>query len=141
MCHDRRDMPVAAGLGDVDYTIPDDALDFLERLRSAALVVTFRLHAFLPCLAMGVPAVNVSYDERSAGMMRTLGLEDWDVDFLTEPDLTSAVLDRADRLEDLDRLRADCAPGWRELEDTLHGAIREFAAAVDGYAGRAIATA
>ena len=137
LCHDRRDMPFAAGLGDTEYTIPDDAPDFLERLRAAALVITFRLHAFLPCLAMGVPAVNVSYDERSAGMMRTLGLEEWDVDFLGEPDLTSAVLDRIDRLEDLDRLRADCAPAWHELEQTLHGAIRDFAAAVDGYARRA----
>ena len=136
LCHDRRDMPFAAGLGDIDYTLPDDAPHFLERLRSASLVVTFRLHAFLPCLAMGVPAVNISYDERSAGMMQTLGLEEWDVDFLTESDLTSAILDRADRLDDLERLRSDCAPAWRELEDTLLGAIGDFGAAVARYAGR-----
>ena len=136
LCHDRRDMPFAAGLGDADYTLPDDAPDFLERLRSASLVVTFRLHAFLPCLAMGVPAVNVSYDERSAGMLRTIGLEEWDIDFLAEPDLTSAVIDRADRLEDLELLRASCAPRWRELEDTLHGSIRDFGAAVARYAAR-----
>jgi polysaccharide pyruvyl transferase len=134
LCHDRRDMPFAAGFSDIDYTLPDDALDFLERLQSASLVVTFRLHAFLPSLALGVPAVNVSYDERSAGMMGTLGLEEWDVDFLTESDLTSTILDRAHRPQDLERLRTGCASGWRELEGTLHGAIRDFGAAVDRYA-------
>jgi hypothetical protein len=136
LCHDRRDMPFAAGFGEIDYAIPDDAPHFLDRLRSAALVVTFRLHAFLPCLALGVPAVNISYDERSAGMMRTLGLEEWDIDFLTEPDLAGAVLDRASRLDELDRLRVECAPRWRDMEESLHGAIREFALAVAGYGGR-----
>jgi hypothetical protein len=134
LCHDRRDMPFAAGFGDIDYTLPDDAVDFLQRLRSASLVVTFRLHSFLPCLALGVPAVNISYDERSAGMMRTLGLEEWDVNLLSESDLTSAVLDRADRPDDLERLRTYCAPRWHDMEDTLHGAIREFADAVRRYA-------
>jgi hypothetical protein len=134
LCHDRRDMPFAAGFGDIDYTLPDDAADFLARLRSASFVVTFRLHAFLPCLALGVPAVNISYDERSGGMMRTLGLEEWDVDLLTEPDLTDAVLDRADRREDLERLRAHCAPGWHDMEYRLHTGIREFADAVHRYA-------
>jgi Polysaccharide pyruvyl transferase len=136
LCHDRRDMPFAAGFGDVDYTLPDDALDFLGRLRSASFVVTFRLHSFLPGVAMGVPAVNVSYDERSAGMMRTLGLEEWDVDFLTESDLAGAVLDRADRIEDLELLRAQRAQQWRELEETLRGAIRDFGDAIAGYARR-----
>jgi polysaccharide pyruvyl transferase WcaK-like protein len=129
-------MPFAAGFGDVDYTLPDDAPDFLAGLRSASLVVTFRLHAFLPCLALGVPAVNVSYDERSAGMMRTLGLEDWDVDLLTEPDLAGAALDRVDRLEELEALRARRAPEWGALEGTLSGAIREFGDAVGRYAWR-----
>jgi hypothetical protein len=134
LCHDRRDMRFAAGFGDIDYTLPDHAFDFLGRLQSASLLVTFRLHAFLPSLAMAVPAVNVSYDERSAGMMRTLGLEEWDVDLLTDSDLTSSILDRADRLEDLERLRTSCAPRWRQLEDTLAGAIRDFSDAVHRYA-------
>jgi hypothetical protein len=137
LCHDRRDMPFAAGLDGVEYTIPDDAADFLGRLRSASLVVTFRLHSFLPCLAMGVPAINISYDERSGGMMRTLGLYEWDVDFLAEPDLSSAVLDRAGRLDDLERLRADRGPRWRELEDSLRLAIGAFGEAVAGYELRA----
>lgn len=136
LCHDRRDVPFAAAFTEIDYVLPDDVIQYLARLQSASLVVAFRLHAFLPCLAMGVPAVNVSYDERSAGMMRTLGLEEWDVPFLAEPDLTGAVLDRADRMDDLERLRTERAPAWRELEDALHAAIRDFGAAVDSYVGR-----
>jgi hypothetical protein len=136
LCHDRRDMPFAAGLGEDDYAIPDDAPHFLARLRAASLVVTFRLHSFLPCLAMGVPAINISYDERSAGMVRTLGLREWDIDFLTEPDVTSAVLDRAGRLDDLDRMRADAAPAWRVMEETLQRSIRGFGTAVARYSGR-----
>jgi len=136
LCHDRRDMPFAAGFDGVEYTIPDDAADFLGRLRSASLVVTFRLHSFLPSLAMGVPAINVSYDERSAGMMRTLGLAEWDVDLLAEPDLTGAVLDRAARLGDLEQLRAACGPRRRELEDVLRGALGDFSEAVARYERR-----
>lgn len=133
LCHDRRDMPFAAGFGDVPYLIPDDAPDFLGRLRSASLVVTFRLHSFLPCLAMGVPVIGISYDERSRGMMSTLGLEGWDIDFLTEPDLTAAVLDRADRLDELEGLRLELAPRWGALEDELRRAISAFGDAVAHY--------
>lgn len=133
LCHDRRDMAFAAGFDDVAYAIPDDAADFLGRLRSAALVVSFRLHSFLPCMALGVPAVNISYDERSAGMMRTLGLGDWDLDFLSTPGLAAAAVERADRLEELEALRAANATRWAGLEDALRAALSRFGDAVTGY--------
>lgn len=133
LCHDRRDMAFAAGIEDVAYAIPDDASDFLGRLRSAALVVSFRLHSFLPCMALDVPAINVSYDERSAGMMRTLGLGEWDLDFLATTDLAGAVLERTDRLADLEAMRRANAARWTGLEDALRSAISRFGGAVREY--------
>ncbi len=133
LCHDKRDLPFAAGFGDVEYVLPEDVFSYLGLLRRAALVVSFRLHAFVPCLSFGVPAVNISYDERSASLVRTLGLADWDVDFLGEDDVTAAVLDRARRPDDLAALVARARPGWEALEQTTRAAIGDFAQAVREY--------
>jgi hypothetical protein len=134
LCHDKRDMAFAASLGNVDYVLPDDVDAYFGLLREAPLVVAFRLHAFVPCLSLGVPAINVSYDERSLSLVRTIGLEEWDINLLGEPNVTGAVLDRVGRLDDLHRLRENAAPIWWRLEETLRGALRGFAEEVRAYA-------
>ena len=50
LCHDLRDLEFASSFTDVDYILPDDVHGYLQLLREAALVVSFRLHAFVPCL-------------------------------------------------------------------------------------------
>ena len=134
LCHDKRDLAFASSFGDVAYVLPDDATAYLAMLRRARLVVSFRLHAFLPCLSFGTPAINLSYDERSQSLVRTLGLEAWDIDYLRCADVAGAVLDRARRPEDLRALVAAARPGWDELAGTTRGAVRTFATAVRAYA-------
>lgn len=135
LCHDKRDLAFAAGFGDVPYILPDDVLSHLDLLRRARLVVTFRLHAFVPCLSFGTPAVNLSYDERSVSLVRTLGLEEWDIDLLREPDVPAAVLDRARRPGDLREMVRRARPTWDALEQTTRRAVTDFADAVQAYAG------
>ena len=133
LCHDTRDLAFASSLGDVEFILPDDVYSYVMLLRTAPLVVSFRLHAFLPCLSLGTPAINISYDERSSSLVRTIGLADWDIDFVRCPDPVAAVQDRCRRLGDLDALKAAARPTWTHLEDVMRGAMGTFARLVDAY--------
>jgi len=134
LCHDMRDASFAASLGDMEFVLPQDAYTLVELLRCAPLVVTFRLHAFLPCVSVGTPAINISYDERSHSLLRTIGLDRWDIDFVRTPDVAGAVRDRAARLGDLDALRSAARPIWHGYEQVLRDGAAEFATLVRRYA-------
>jgi hypothetical protein len=135
LCHDTRDLPFACSLGDVEYILPDDIYSYLELLRCASLVVSFRLHAFLPCVSFGTAAIHISYDERSQSLVRTIGLDAWDIDFVRTRDVAAAVRDRCARLGDLAALREAAQPRWREQERVMRETVAAFAACVQAYAG------
>jgi len=134
LCHDTRDVAFASSLGDVDYILAEDIYSHLELLRNAPLVVSFRLHAFLPCVSFGTPAINISYDERSLSLVRTIGLGEWDIDFVRSRDVVAEVRDRCARLVDLRALREATQPRWRELEGVMRDAMASFAGLVKAYA-------
>jgi hypothetical protein len=134
LCHDTRDLAFAMSLGGIEYILPDDVYTHLELLRRAPLVVSFRLHAFLPCLSFGTPAINLSYDERSLSLVRSIGMEAWDIDFVRTRDVVAAVRDRAARLPDLLQLRRAAQPVWEAQERVMREALATFAARVRGYA-------
>ncbi|HET8796309.1 MAG TPA: polysaccharide pyruvyl transferase family protein [Thermoanaerobaculia bacterium] len=136
LCHDTRDLAFASSLGAIEYVLADDVYSHLELLRRVPLVVTFRLHAFLPCVSFGTPAINISYDERSLSLVRTLGLDAWDVDYVRSGDVVSEVRDRCARIGEgeLDRLRGAAQPRWHELESTMRDAMAAFASRVRAYA-------
>ena len=134
MCHDTRDLTFASGFGAHDLIVPDDVYSYLDLLRRARLVVSFRLHAFVPCLSFGTPAINISYDERSRSLVRTLGFEPWDVDFVTGTDLVAEIRDRCQRLDELPQLRQRVQTCWERLEQVQRRAVSSFAAHVAEYA-------
>jgi Polysaccharide pyruvyl transferase len=133
LCHDRRDLSFASSF-DAEYLFPDDVYSYLETLRRARLVLSFRLHAFLPCLSFGTPAINLSYDERSHSLVRTIGMEPWDIDFVRTPDVIGEVRDRCRRLDELAELRRQARPTWAGLDRAMSSAVGRFAELVRGYA-------
>src|SRR5207244_4344794 len=133
-CHDARDLTFVSSLGDVEYIVPDDVYSYLELLRRARLVVSFRLHAFVPCLSFGTPAINISYDERSRSLVRTLGFESWDIDFVCARDVVADVRNRCARLHEFADLRRRAQPCWQRLEDVMRRAMASFARLVTAYA-------
>jgi hypothetical protein len=133
LCHDTRDLEFASSLGPVDYLLPDDVYAYLDLLRRARLVVSFRLHAFVPCVSFGTPAVNISYDERSQSLMRTIGFADWDIDFLGAGDVVERVLDRCRRLQAYASLRDRSRALWDDHERTMRDAMTRFAGLVRSY--------
>jgi hypothetical protein len=136
LCHDVRDVAFASTFADVEYILSDDVYSHLALLRNARLVVTFRLHAFLPCLAFGTPAINVSYDERSRSLVRTIGMESWDIDLIRSDDVVSEVRERCTRLHELAELRAAAQPQWVQLTKTMRDQMASFAALVNAYASQ-----
>jgi hypothetical protein len=134
LCHDIRDVAFASSLGDIEYILADDVHSHLAVLRSAPLVVSFRLHAFLPCVSMGIPAINISYDERSLSLVRTIGMEAWDIDLVRSPDVVAEVRDRCRRLGELAALREAAQPRWAELTGVMRAQTAAFAAMVREYA-------
>jgi len=135
LCHDTRDLMFASSLGDLEYIVPDDVYSYLALLRRARLVVSFRLHAFVPCLSFGTPAINISYDERSLSLVRTLGFESWDIDFVRSSDVVAEVRDRCCRLDAFANQRLDARPLWQQLETVMTSAMSSFAGLVNAYAG------
>jgi polysaccharide pyruvyl transferase WcaK-like protein len=134
LCHDLRDLPFASALGELEYLVPDDVYSYLALLRQARLVVTYRLHAFVPCLSFGVPAINISYDERSLSLVRTLGFGCWDVDFVKSDDVVAEVRNRCARLDQFQELRRAAQSRWAALGGVMKGAMSSFARLVTGYA-------
>jgi hypothetical protein len=134
LCHDKRDMAFAASLGNVEYILPDDVETYFDLLRGAELVVSFRLHAFLPCLSLGTPTINISYDERSLSLVRTIGMGDWDIDLVKEPDVASLVMDRIDRIDELSTLLGAARKVWAPLEEKLLSALRDLVNEAYAYA-------
>jgi polysaccharide pyruvyl transferase WcaK-like protein len=131
VCHDYQDLAFAARFSGVSSLYTEDARQLVGWLQAAAVCVTYRLHGFMACLSLGVPTVNVSYDERSAGLVAAVGLGDWDVDLARSRDVVAAVGERLDSLGTLARSReALLADHWAALRARQRQALDRFAAAV-----------
>jgi hypothetical protein len=105
VCHDYADIGFAAGFPEAPLIYFDDVERYVEALRRCRLNVSYRLHAFLPCLAFGTPTIHLSYDERGKDMVATTGMGVWDIDIHREPDVTAAIMDRVQNLDRFLKLR------------------------------------
>jgi len=126
LCHDHRDLAFAASFAGLGYLYTDDVFTYLGWLRSCRLNVGYRLHATLPCLALGTPTISISYDERATSLLESVGLGRWDINMMTCGDVAAAVADRLDRLDELSALRAQAQPRWQALRTTLTEAFEYF---------------
>lgn len=77
LCNDSRDLDFATAFRytkQVDSVYTNDAYQYLALLKSASMVVSYRLHATLPAISFGTPTVNIVYDERAMSLFDDLGL-------------------------------------------------------------------
>jgi polysaccharide pyruvyl transferase WcaK-like protein len=136
LCNDIRDVEYASifqGTRAVDFIYTSDVTWYLALLKSAELLVSYRLHATLPAISYGTPTVSVSYDERAMSLLEALGLSEWDIDMVRSSSVIGDVRNRLGRLEDLAALRARCMPDWDRLGDVQLRAMSEFADKVKAY--------
>lgn len=127
LCHDHRDIPFAASFSDIDYLYTEDAYTYLTYLKNTRLNLTFRLHSFIPCLALGVPTIKISYDQRALSMLEAIGMQDWNIN-LVEQDIVQEVENRLNNLSDLESTKQQLKNTvWAELRQTIVENCQNFA--------------
>jgi len=134
VCHDYRDLELAKAFPATPLLYFDDVAGYVEALRDCRLSVSYRLHAFLPCLSFGTPSIHLSYDERGKEMVAAAGMGDWDIDLTREPDVVAAVMSRARSIGRYRALRFAAQASIAAMRTTSLAGIRRFA---DDVAGRA----
>lgn len=127
LCHDRRDISFAASFENIEFVYPGDVYSYLALLRAAPLVVSYRVHSVLPSLSFGTPTIKISYDERGASLMKTIGLGGWDIDMVKNIDVVEQVEERYSRLNDLQDLVAQSKDLWEGYYQTNLAAFETFA--------------
>lgn len=131
VCHDYRDIELAKGFPRTPLLYFDDVGAYVTALRECRLSISYRLHAFLPCLAFGTPSVHLSYDERGKEMLAAAGMGDWGIDLTREPDLVAAVMSRVRNVERYRELRLAAQAAIAALHATSLAGVRRFAAIVE----------
>jgi Polysaccharide pyruvyl transferase len=135
-CHDYADIEFAAGFPEAGMIYYDDVERYIQALRRCRLNITFRLHAFLPCLAFGTPTVHLSYDERGASMVAASGMAAWDINILSEVDVVAAVMKRARDPEAFQRIRKASQPALQTLRQRTDAGLARFSQAVEAYVAK-----
>lgn len=132
LCHDHRDIPFAATFDGFEYLYTEDVYTYLSYLRNTRLNLTYRLHSFLPCMAYGIPAIKISYDQRAISMLETIGMNEWNINLLTD-NLVTELSNRISNLIDLNVMCEKLKPTiWAGLKDTLSSNFDKFAKEVTG---------
>ena len=131
VCHDPRDLRFAAAFPDVPSLYTEDPLVFLDWLRNAALVLTFRLHSFLPSGVFGTPAVHFSYDERALGLIDVAQLSACDVDYVRAADPVASALALASAPDALRRSQCEARRGWPALKAAMMTGLRTWTTAME----------
>ena len=132
LCHDYIDIEFAAGFPEAPMIYFDDVDHYVGALRDCFLNVSYRLHAFLPCLAFGSHSIHLSYDERGRSMLATVGMGAWDIDLLQEGDCVAAVMDRAREAGRYRSARDAALPVIDALRRTTIEGLKRFRGAIDG---------
>lgn len=126
LCHDHRDIEFANSVPDIDYYYTDDIYTYLTLLRNTKINIAFRLHSFLPCLAFGIPAIKISYDQRALSMMDTINMSEWNINYLKD-NLISEINNRIDNIDDLKSISERNRNGkWKILKEKLNTEFSNF---------------
>jgi len=133
LCHDHRDISFASSFPECEYHYTEDSNHFLSMIASADSVISFRLHSFLPAVVYKTHAVNLSYDQRAASALCSLGLDKWNIDYLNDSSPLELVLARySDRLGFTSLLR-EASTIQDELKNKQVEGMKQFVELVHNY--------
>jgi polysaccharide pyruvyl transferase WcaK-like protein len=124
LCHDHRDIAFAKSFNE-PWTFTSDVYTYLSLIRHAELVITYRLHSFLPALSFDTPVVKVSYDERAISLIADLGYDDWNINVM-QGNVTDEVYGRLKSLQELGKLKVKNQALWSDFEQTIISKFSEF---------------
>lgn len=124
LCHDHRDIAFAKSFSE-PWTYTSDVYTYLSLIRHAELIITYRLHSFLPALSFETPVVKVSYDERAMSLVSDLGYDNWNINVM-QGNVTEQVSERLNSLSDLQKLKKKNQALWNAYEETILSKFSEF---------------
>ena len=134
LCHDHRDIPFAVSFTDLEYVYTGDAYSYLSLLRSCELNISYRLHATLPCMSFGTPSIKISYDERAASMMNTIGLGEWNINLVDSEDLLGDVINRIEKINKFQEDLTSIKKCWNDTYNNMTHSLERFSKDVKTYA-------
>jgi polysaccharide pyruvyl transferase WcaK-like protein len=130
LCHDHRDISFAQSFLDFEYLYTEDIYTYLSLLKNTKLNITYRLHSFLPCISMGIPAIKISYDQRALSLLETLGMGDWNID-LVKNNVVKEIENRIQNIGELEVIKEkNRKEKWPAIKSVIESNFAEFARAV-----------
>ena len=133
LCHDHRDISFATSFPGIPMRYFEDPREFLAALQTTPLLVSYRLHSFIPAMVFGTPSVKISYDERAVSAMRTLGLGDWNINIFEDENPEPAIRARITKSDSLSEIWAALETTRGGLKSVQQAAMRRFKESVDAY--------
>jgi len=125
LCHDTRDISFSCSLG-MPYIYTGDVFSYLSMIKNCKLLISYRLHSFLPALSFGTPCIKISYDQRALSLINDIGYGSWNINMFEERDVEKAVFDRIDRIDELKELVTMNALLWKSYHGTILRAFESF---------------
>lgn len=136
LCNDSRDLDFAQqfkGSRNVDTLYTSDIYEYLAILRDATIVVSFRLHATIPSIAMGTPVVNILYDERAVSLCGDLNILSSGYNILTDKDFRSKVCEKINQGGYSIKDHSKTKGLWQEITKMQFSKLDEFKKLVSSY--------
>jgi polysaccharide pyruvyl transferase WcaK-like protein len=123
LCHDQRDISFAESVDGIGYHYTSDIYEYLSLIKKARIIVSMRVHSSLPSAALKTPFINISYDQRGESLMRSIGLEDWDIDLIHCNNIMHEIDNRLRSLDNIDIFHNKNIDLWNELNQRQFEAI------------------
>lgn len=128
LCHDLRDIDYAESIS-CDHIYTGDVYTYLTIIKLSYLLITYRLHSFLPALSYKKNAIKISYDERALSLIDTYSLGSWNINML-EDNVMDSVIDRIDNMDKLNELIETNQTEWSLIDKKIENGFNDFASLV-----------
>lgn len=137
LCNDSRDLDFATAFRytkKVDSVYTNDVYQYLALLKSAQLVVSYRLHATLPAVSFGTATINIVYDERALSLFDDLGMTPASLNLVRlDKDFVPTLEKSIERGGYSAKDHAPLVDNWKEKSAIQFARLTEFKGLVERY--------
>lgn len=127
LCHDIRDIDFATSIPDTNYIYTGDVFAYLKVIKDCKMLISYRLHSFLPALSFNTPAIKISYDERALSLINTLDMNDWNINMVEEDNVFEEVIQRYKNISDLKSIRENAYETINNIDENVNKRFKDFA--------------
>tara|TARA_B100000989_G_scaffold256321_1_gene205462 strand:- start:21349 stop:22425 length:1077 start_codon:yes stop_codon:yes gene_type:complete len=128
LCHDLRDIDYAESIS-CDHLYTGDIYSYLTIIKFCHLLISYRLHSFLPAISYRKDAIKISYDERALSLIDTFSMDSWNINML-EDNVMESVIDRINNMDRLHSLIKENEENWNIIDSSIENLFKEFATLV-----------